>query len=125
MELVGCTSGPESAFHDGAGLMMRQQRLKGVAVVTDLSVHFVAHKGLNKLVTQMPLPSITAVEHAVGVVTVAGNGIHNWAGWGQDDPSQIRDIHGEAGHRFVQLVQQLQAAPRSTVAPPPPVNTSE
>ena len=112
--------GPASAFAGGAGLMVRQQRLKGVAVATDLSVHFIAHKGLNKLVTQMPLPSITAVEHASGVVTVAGNGIHNWAwmGQGQDDPFQIRDIHGEAGHRFAQLVQQLQTAPRSTVAPP-------
>ena len=30
--------GRESAFHDGAGLTMRQQRLKGVAVVTDVSV---------------------------------------------------------------------------------------
>ncbi len=119
MGLVGCTWGPESAFAEGAGLISRQQRLKGAAVVTDLSVHFVAHKGLNKLVTQMPLPSITAVEHAVGVVTVAGNGIHNWAwmGEGQDDPFQVRDIHGEAGHRFAQLVQQLQTAPRSTVAP--------
>jgi hypothetical protein len=88
MGLVGCTWGPASAFAEGAGLIMRQQRLKGAAVVTDLSVHFVAHKGLNKLVTQMPLPSITAVEHASGVVTVAGNGIHNWAGMGQDDPFQ-------------------------------------
>ena len=118
MGLVGCTWGPESAFAEDAGFIIRQQRLKGAAVVTDLSVHFVAHKGLNKLVTQMPLPSITAVEHASGVVTVAGNGIHNWAGMGQDDPFQIRDIHGEAGHRFAQLVQQLQTAPRSTVAPP-------
>ena len=120
MGLVGCTWGPESAFAEGAGLISRQQRLKGAVVVTDLSVHFVAHKGLNKLVTQMPLPSITAVEHTVGVVTVAGNGIHNWAwmGEGQDDPFQMRDIHGEAGHRFAQLVQQLQTAPRSSVAPP-------
>ena len=118
MGLVGCTWGPASAFAEGAGIIIRQQRLKGAAVVTDLSVHFVAHKGLNKLVTQMPLPSITAVEHVVGVVTLAGNGIHNWAGWGQDDPFQLRDIHGEAGHRFAQLVQQLQTAPRSTVAPP-------
>ena len=38
MGLVGCTWGPESAFHDGAGLTMRQQRLKGVAVATDVSV---------------------------------------------------------------------------------------
>ena len=105
---------PESAFAEGAGLIIRQQRLKGAAAVTDLSVHFVAHKGLNKLVTQMPLPSITAVEHASGVVTVAGNGIHNWAGMGQDDPFQIRDIHGEAVARFAQLS-----------LPPPPVNTSE
>ena len=117
MGLVGCTWGPESAFAEGAGLMIRQQRLKGAAVVTDLSVHFIAHKGLNKLVTQMTLPSITAVEHARGVVTVAGHGIHNWAGMGQDDPFQVRDIHNEAGHRFAQLVQQLQTAPRSTVAP--------
>ena len=121
MGLVGCTWGPASAFAEGAGLMMRQQRLKGAAVVTDLSVHFVAHKGLNKFLTQMPLPSITAVEHAgglVGVVTVAGAGIHNWAGKGQDDPFQIRDIHGNLGKRFVELVQRLQTAPRSTVAPP-------
>ena len=128
MGLVGCTWGPESAFAEGTGLIIRQQRLKGAAVVTDLSVHFVAHKGLNKLVTRMPLSNITAVEHTVehggGVVTVAGNGIHNWAGWGQDDPFQVRDIHGEAGHRFAQLVQQLQTAPRSTVAPPATVAPS-
>ena len=118
MGLVGCTWGPAAAFGEGAGLMMRQQRLKGAAVVTDLSIHLVAHKGLNKLVTQMPLPSITAVEHAGGVVTVAGAGIHNWAGMGQDDPFQIRDIHGAQGARFAELVQQLQTAPRSTVPPP-------
>ena len=120
MGLVGCTWGPASAFAEGAGLIMRQQRLKGVAVVTDLSVHFVAHKGLNKLVTQMPLPSITAVEQAGGVVTVAGAGIHNWAGMGQDDPFQVRDIQddfGNLGARFAELVQRLQTEPRSTVAP--------
>ena len=118
MGLVGCTWGPASAFADGAGLIMRQQRLKGVAVVTDLSVHFVAHKGLNKLVTQMPLPSITAVEQAGGVVTVAGAGIHNWKGWGQDDPFEVRDIQddfGNLGARFAELVQRLQTEPRSTV----------
>ena len=118
MGLVGCTWGPASAFHEGAGLMMRQQRLKGVAVVTDLTVHLVAQKGLNKLVTRMPLPSITAVEHAGGAVTVAGAGIHSWAGMGQDDPFQIRNIHGDLGNRFVELVQRLQTTPRSTVAPP-------
>ena len=118
MGLVGCTWGPASAFAEGAGLMMRQQRLRCVAVVTDLSVRFVAHKGLNKLVTQMPLPSITAVEHGGGVVTVTGDGIHNWAGMGQDDPFQIRDIHGDLGARFAELVQRPQTAPRSTVAPP-------
>ena len=118
MGLVGCTWGPASAFDEGAGLMVRQQRLKGAAVVTDLSVHFVAQKGFNKLLTQMPLPSITAVEHAGGVVTVAGDGIHSWAGMGQDDPFQIRDIHGDFGNRFAELVQRLQTEPRSTVPPP-------
>ena len=38
MGMVGCTWGPESAFHDDAGLMLRQQRLKGIAVVTDITV---------------------------------------------------------------------------------------
>ena len=117
MGLVACTWGPASAFAEDAGLMMRQERVKGVTVVTDLSVHFVAHKGLNKLVTQMPLPSITAVEQAGGVVTVAGAGIHNWAGMGQDDPFQVRDIHGDLGNRFTELVQRLQTAPPSAVAP--------
>ena len=32
MGLVGCTWGPESAFAEGAGLIIRQQRLKGAAV---------------------------------------------------------------------------------------------
>ena len=118
MGLVGCTWGPASAFAEGAGLMLRQQRLKGVAMVTDLSVHFMAHKGLNKLVTQMPLPSITAVGHAGGVVTVAGDGIHNWAGMGQDDPFEIRDIHGDLGARFAELLQRPQTAPPPTIAPP-------
>ncbi len=51
-------------------------------------------------------------------VTVAGDGIHNWAGMGQDDPFQIRDIHGDLGNRFAELAQRLQTAPPSTVAPP-------
>ena len=78
--LVGCTWGPISAFEEDAGFVLRQQRLKGAAVATDLSVYLVSHKGFSKLVTQMPLPSITAVEHANGIVTVAGDAIHNWAG---------------------------------------------
>ena len=110
--------GPRVGIRRGRGTYVAAAKRKGVAIVTDITVHFVAHKGLNKLVTQMPLPSITAVEHASGVVTAAGAGIHNWAGMGQDDPFQIRDIHGEAVARFAQLVQQLQTAPRSTVAPP-------
>ena len=118
MGLVGCTWGPASAFHEGAGLMMRQQRLRGVAVATNLSVHLVARKGFNKLVTQMPLPSITAVEHAGGIVTVDGDGIHNWAGMAQDDPFQIRDVAGDRDAPFAELVQRLQTAPSTTVSPP-------
>ena len=96
MGLVGCTWGPISAFEEDAGFVLRQQRLKGAAIATDLSVYLVSHKGFNKLVTQMPLPSITAVEHAGGIVTVAGDAIHTWAGMGQDDPFEIRDVHGES-----------------------------
>ena len=78
--------------------------------------------------TQMPLPSITAVEQAGGVVTVAGAGIHNWAGMGQDDPFQVRDIQddfGNLGARFAELVQRLQPSLAQLSLPPPPVNTSE
>ena len=88
MGLVGCTWGPISAFREDAGLLMRQQRLKGVAVATDLSVHLLAQKGLSKMVTQMPLSSIRSVEHAGGVVTLDGDGIHNWAGMAKGDPSK-------------------------------------
>ena len=38
MGMVGCTWGRESAFHDGAGLTMQLHRLKGIAVVTDITV---------------------------------------------------------------------------------------
>ena len=117
MGLVGCTWGPASAFLEGAGLMMRQQRLKGAAVATELTVYLIAHKGLNKLVTQMPLSSITAVEHAGGIVTVDGDGIHNWA-MAPDDPYQIRDVGGDQGRRFAELVQRLQTAPPSRATPP-------
>ena len=105
MGLVGCTWGPASAFEEDAGFVVRQQRLKGAAVATDLSVYLVAHKGFSKLVTQMPLPSITAVEHAGGIVTVAGDAIHSGVGMGQDDPFEIRDVHGEIlgwGARFAE-----------------------
>ena len=118
MGLVGCTWGPAPAFGEDAGFMMRQGRLKGVAVATNLGIYLVAQKGLNKLVTQMSLSSITAVEHAGGIVTVAGDGIHNWAGMGQDDPFQIRDVRGDRGNRFAELAQQLQTAPPSTATPP-------
>ena len=121
MGLVGCTWGPASAFQEDAGFVVRQQRFKGAAVATDLSVYLVAHKGFSKLVTQMPLPSITAVEHAGGIVTVAGDAIHSGVGMGQDDPFEIRDVHGEIlgwGARFAELVQRLQTAPPSAVTPP-------
>ncbi|MCE2405327.1 MAG: PH domain-containing protein [Dehalococcoidia bacterium] len=118
MGLVGCTWGPASAFHEGAGLMLRQQRVKGVAVATNRSVHLVARKGFNKLVTQISLPSITAVEQAGGIVTVDGDGIHNWAGMAQDDPFQIRDVGGDRGAPFAELVQRLQTGPPTTVSPP-------
>ena len=49
---------------------------------------------------------------------MAGAGIHNWAGKAQDDPFQIRDVHGDLGASFAELVQRPQIAPRSTVAPP-------
>ncbi len=119
MGLVGCTWGPTSAFREDAGLLIRQQRLKGVAVATNLSVYLVAHKGLSKLVTQMPLPSIRGVEHTGGAVTLDGDGIHNWAGMAKGDPFQVRDVRGEQGRRFAELVQKLQTAPHSTATPPP------
>ena len=118
--LVGCTWGPASAFREDAGFILRQQRLKGVAVATDHSVFFIARKGLNKIVTQMPLSSITELEHTGETVTVAGNGIHNWAWVGeqQGDPFQIRDVPGNRSAQFAELVQQMQAAPPSPEARP-------
>ena len=118
MGLVGCTWGPSSAFNADAGLMLRQQRLKGVAVATNLGVYLLARKGLNKLVTQMPLPSITAVEHTAGIVTLDGAGIHNWAGMAQDDPFQVQDVAGGRGASFADLVQRLQTEPSATFSPP-------
>ena len=61
-------------------------------------------------------------------MTVAGDGIHNWAwmGQGQDDPFQIRDIHGDGG-RTASPNWCSSSRPRlaQLSLPPPPVNTSE
>ena len=109
--LVGCAWGPARVFSENSSWIVRKAQLRGVAVATDVQVLLLAKKGLNRCVTRLPFDSITAVECDGAVVTITGDGVHNWAGPGQDDPFQVREVNSVNADRFARLVDELRTSP--------------
>ena len=116
--LVGCAWGPVRVFSENSSWIVRKGRLSGVAVATDVQVLLLAKKGANRLVTRLPFDSITAVECDGAVVSITGDGIHNWKGPGQDDPFQVREVNGVNADRFARLVNELRTSPPSAATSP-------
>ena len=116
--LVGCAWGPARVFSEDSSWIVRKAQLRGVAVATDVQVLLLAKKGVNRCVTRLPFDSITAVECDGAVVTITGDGIHNWQGPGQDDPFQVREVNGVNADRFARLVDELRTSPPSADTSP-------
>ncbi len=119
--LVGCAWGPACVFSENSSWIVRKAQLRGVAVATDVQVLLLAKKGVNRCVTRLPFDSITAVECDGAVVSITGDGIHNWKGPGQNDPFQVREVNGVNADRFARLVNELRTSPPSADTSPTPV----
>ncbi len=71
--LVGCVWGPENVFRAGANRLDRMRQYDGIAVLTGRRVVLLKKKGMNKLITEMPLHNMESVDvDATGEVTPLG-----------------------------------------------------
>ena len=91
--LVSCTWGPGSVFRGEAGRMDRMRRIRGVALGTRERVVLLKASSLGPpVLTEMPLETITAVEHdsATDGVTITGVSLSQWLG--NDDAQGVNKI---------------------------------
>ena len=81
--LVGCVWGPENVFRAGANRLDRMRQYDGIAVLTGRRVVLLKKKGMNKLITEMPLHNMESVDvDATGEVTLTGRSYSAWVGHG-------------------------------------------
>ena len=118
--LVGCVWGPGNVFHANANRWDRMRQYDGIAVLTGRRVVLLKKKGMNKLITEMPLRNIESVDvDATGEVTLTGRSYSEWAGSGDPEAFKIRDVQDSYAQNFADRVREVKAAP-----PPPTTPTS-
>ena len=116
--LVGCVWGPNNVFRADAGRFDRMKRYDGIAVATERRVVLLKKKGMNDLITEMPLHSIESVDvDGEGEVTLTGRSYSHWAGHGSPNAFKIRDVQDGYARNFSDRVREIQAAPPQPVAP--------
>ena len=92
----------------------------GIAVLTGRRVVLLKKKGMNKLITEMPLHNMESVDvDATGEVTLTGRNYSEWAGSGDPEAFKIRDVQDSYAQNFADRVREVKAAP-----PPPTTPTS-
>ena len=110
--LVGCVWGPNNVFRADAGRFDRMKRYDGIAVATERRVVLLKKKGMNDLITEMPLHSIESVEvDGEGEVTLTGRSYSRWAGHGDPPAFKMRDVQDGHARNFAGRVREVQAAP--------------
>ena len=118
--LVGCVWGPENVFRAGANRLDRMRQYDGIAVLTGRRVVLLKKKGMNKLITEMPLHNMESVDvDATGEVTLTGRSYSEWPGSGDPAAFKIRDVQDSYAQNLADRVREVTAAP-----PPPATPTS-
>ena len=104
--LVGCVWGPDYVFRADAGRFDRMKRYDGIAVATGRRVVLLKKKGMNDLITEMPLHSIESVDvDGEGEVTLTGRSYSHWAGHGSPNAFKIRDVQDGYARNFSDRVR--------------------
>ena len=118
--LVGCVWGPGNVFRANASRWDRMRQYDGIAVLTGRRVILLKKKGMNKLITEMPLHNMESVDvDATGEVTLTGRSYSEWAGSGDEAAFKMRDVQYSYARNFADRVREVKAAP-----PPPTTPTS-
>ena len=116
--LVSCVWGPENVFRAGANRLDRMRQYDGIAVLTGRRVVLLKKKGMNKLITEMPLHNMEAVDvDATGEVTLTGRSYSEWAGSGDPEAFKIRDVQDSYARNFADRVRKVKAAPPPLATP--------
>ena len=131
--LVGCVWGPDNAFRANANRLDRMMQYDGIAVVTGSRVVLLKKKGMNKLITEMPLHNMESVDvDDNGEVTLTGRSHSAWVGHGDPQGFKIRDVQDGYARNFSERVAEVKAAPppsatpaRSSATPGPALPTAD
>ena len=116
--LVGCVWGPGNVFHANANRWDRMRQYDGIAVLTGRRVVLLKKKGMNKLITEMPLHNMESVDvDATGEVTLTGRSYSEWAGSGDPEAFKIRDVQDSYAQNFADRVREVKAAPPPRTTP--------
>ena len=116
--LVGCVWGPGNVFHANANRWDRMRQYDGIAVLTGRRVVLLKKKGMNKLITEMPLHNMESVDvDATGEVTLTGRSYSEWAGSGDPEAFKIRDVQDSYARNFADRVREVNAAPPPRTTP--------
>ena len=122
--LLGCVWGPEEAFEGPSpSYLQRKSQIDGIVLATSRRVLFLKKNGFSKLVSQMPLRSIEAVEDgepALAEVAITGICGGNWLGVGNTPGAntrrtyKLRGAQGIEARRLIDFVRSRLATPRSS-----------
>ena len=116
--VVGCVWGPENVFRAGANRLDRMRQYDGIAVLTGRRLVLLKKKGMNKIITEMPLHNMESVDvDPTGEVTLTGRSYSEWAGAGNPRAFKMRDVQDGYAWNFADRVGELQSAPTPPAAP--------
>ena len=116
--VVGCVWGPENVFGAGANRLDRMRQYDGIAVLTGRRLVLLKKKGMNKIITEMPLHNMESVDvDPTGEVTLTGRSYSEWAGAGNPRAFKMRDVQDGYARNFADRVGELQSAPPPPAAP--------
>ena len=116
--LVACVWGPDNVFRANANRWDRMRQYDGIAVLTGRRVVLLKKKGMNKLITEMPLHNMESVDvDSNGEVTLTGRSYSAWAGHGDPQAFKMRDVQDGYARNFSERVGEVKAAPPPSATP--------
>ena len=123
--LVSCVWGPDNAFRANANRWDRMRQYDGIAVLTGRRVILLKKKGLNKLISEIPLHNLESVNiDPDGEVTLTGRSYSDWVGHGDPRALAMRDVQDGNARNFAEQVGEVKdsppvpATPAASSAPP-------
>ena len=108
-----------NVFRAGANRLDRMRQYDGIAVLTGRRLVLLKKKGMNKIITEMPLHNMESVDvDPTGEVTLTGRSYSEWAGAGNPRAFKMRDVQDGYARSFADRVREVKAAPPPSAAPP-------